>query len=500
MLIKKGVLLCLYFCSIFIARAELPYFDYHKELKEAYHLSIQLRSIEAAKVLNALSIKEPQNLAVLHIENYIDFFDAFITEEGPKMRSFSNNLEKRLSIIEGSEVPSPYWRFARAEMLLQHALARAKFGEELKAGWDINKAYKLLIENERLYPDFKYNKKSLSIIHSLIGSLKGFQKSLVLIFTSLDGSYDQGVKEIDDLFDSVNTGQNQFFGEEVFVIQALIAHHIEKDASKAVRVISDPYLDDVESPLIDFVRASLYLQSSMYNQAILTLETGVNRPKQTAFFYLNLMLGNCLLNQLNPVASRHISEFLSGYRGRNYIKEGYQKQAWVAWLINRDQDAYHKSMNLALINGHDEIGEDQDAYREAKIGKIPHYKLLKARVLCDGGGFSKALEVMRETDYQQLPQELQTEYFYRLGRIYQGLGEKDKAIEAFNTTISEGRKSDSYFACNAALQMGIIYFKEKQSEMAKNAFQDCLRIKPQEHRKSLHQKARSWLLKMQLNE
>jgi hypothetical protein len=62
-------------------------------------------------------------------------------------------------------------------------------------------------------------------------------------------------------------------------------------------------------------------------------------------------------------------------------------------------------------------------------GEIPNILLLKARLLFDGGYYRKALNLLisNRDKLESLSIEQQTEYHYRLGRIYDGLDNKVNA-------------------------------------------------------------------------
>ena len=90
-------------------------------------------------------------------------------------------------------------------------------------------------------------------------------------------------------------------------------------------------------------------------------------------------------------------------------------------------------------------------------------------------------------------QKDQLEYAYRLARLTHNTGKYDKAIIFYQTTINEGKNASYYFACNAALQIGRIYESKKDLNKAKEFFNLCLSIKPDEYRNSLHQKAKAGL-------
>ena len=52
-------------------------FNYNSDIKKAYSSIINLKFEEAQFALDNIKAEDPNNLAVYHIENYIDFFQIF---------------------------------------------------------------------------------------------------------------------------------------------------------------------------------------------------------------------------------------------------------------------------------------------------------------------------------------------------------------------------------------------------------------------------------------
>ena len=57
--------------------------------------------------------------------------------------------------------------------------------------------------------------------------------------------------------------------------------------------------------------------------------------------------------------------------------------------------------------------------------------------------------------------------------------------------INEGEQLKSFMACNAALQIGLIFEEQQKYNQAKKYFDLCLDISPKRYRNALHQKAKS---------
>ncbi len=169
---------------------------------------------------------------------------------------------------------------------------------------------------------------------------------------------------------------------------------------------------------------------------------------------------------------------------------------WCA-IIQEDPIAYREYLSKTTTRGSTQIDGDKNAFlesREAKLGIIPNRLLLESRLLFDGGYYKRASQLL--LDSQQLFETnaaLKLEYNYRLGRIFHQLNDFSKALFHYQQTILEGMDLPEYFACNAALQMGIIYESLADQRKAVKYYNLCLEIHPDDYRSSLHMKAEAGL-------
>jgi hypothetical protein len=304
------------------------YFDYNQDVQRAYTFILQLKMDSAQYIIDELKANAPDNLAPYHVENYIDFFTVFLGEREDDFTQFEERKDARLERIKQAEINSPFWRLSQAEITLQYALVRSKFGEYLRAGWDVNRANKLLKKNQSIYPDFKLNYKSLSVIHSLMGSLKGIKRSLVQLFTSMDGDYAQGIQEIEDLY-RADPSEQYIFTHEISAIRALISMHVEKKPEQAYHIINQEDIVAMHSPTLEFVRYSVsknYDQATDQTDAILV--RALSFDGDLSFDYLQLLLGTEYLQQGDARAAEYFMSFIENFEGRHYIKEAHQKMAW----------------------------------------------------------------------------------------------------------------------------------------------------------------------------
>ena len=479
------------------AKNNAKYFRFSPDARSAYEKVTQLRFGEAYVLLAQIRLNDPDNLIVHHIENYIDFFTLYIDEEEEAYERLKEKRDRRLEKIKKNGDPaSPYYLFVQADIRLQWALARLRFEDYLGAFTEVSKAHRLLKRNEVLFPDFMPNKKDLGILHAMVGTIPDSYKWGVKLLSGLEGTIEEGRREIEQVLAYARAHEDFIFEKETAVLYAFLLLHLENEGTAAWRAISDAGLQPQRNPLHCFVMANIAMRTGRNDAALALLR---QRPRGSAYHrfpYLEYMLGLAKLRRLDTDATPHFEAYLKAYNGRNFIKEAYQKLGWQA-LINGDRAAYFSYMEQCILKGEDKAGGDQHALEEATSGKVPNLSLLKARLLFDGGYYHKGYQLLMRQSAHRFQGEHQLEYYYRLGRLLHGMERYQEALQRYRTTIEKGAESPRFFACNAALQMGIIYEGLGQRKQARRAYERCLDLKPEEYRLGLHQKAKSGLARLE---
>ena len=471
--------------------------EYSPVLEEAYESIIHLDFDQAKVLLDQSRNADPNNLAYLHIENYLDFFYLFIFEDEAYFDQVKHNKEIRIKLLEELDDDDPYKNFVLAEINLQWALTRSKFDELFKAGREIFASYKLLEENTSNFPDFIYNYKSLSIIHSLVEtiSVPGVFKNIF----GMSGSVEQGLGEISRV--NKFAEENSFiFALEAEAIYIFMALYQANDQDLAFNYLDQSQLKKSKSPLACFVQVKILQRTGRNDEAIELLLEALSYTSVNQFPYLYFLMGVSHLRKLNEESISYFQEFLENFDGLHYIKEAHQKLAWASLVFENDQIEYQRQMELCLTEGQALIDDDKQAAKEANKNLLPNPTLLKARILFDGGYYQKAYQILiTSSDQFYNDKSLQLEYYYRLARITQALKNYPESIQYYHQAIMADQNQDSYMSCNAALNLGIIYESQKDFVRAKRYFVHCLEMTPDEYQTSLHQKAKTGLNRIQNN-
>lgn len=306
----------------------------------------------------------------------------------------------------------------------------------------------------------------------------------------MDGSIDQGLRELKSIIDYSKT--NTFiFKQEVYLYYAFLALYLGHDAGTAWNIVKD--LDTRTNLINVFCKSSVAMRTGRNDIALQTLAARPTGSEYAAYHYLDFMTGLAKARKLDTDASVYFERFIKQYKGKNYIKEAYQKMGWMA-LIQGNKDKYWEYMYYVKSRGDDLIDDDKQALYEAESGKIPNVILLKSRLLFDGGYYKDALKLLEGKNVDSFSDKKdKVEFTYRAGRIYDMAGQPDKAKGFYAATIQNGKSLPYYYAAAGAYYLGNIYEAEKDYANARKYYQLCVDSSNKEYQTSLDGLAKAGL-------
>ncbi|MCW5923383.1 MAG: tetratricopeptide repeat protein [Saprospiraceae bacterium] len=472
--------------------AKGKYFEFSVVAKDIYNKVSSLRFSEAQASLALMQRNEPDNLMAIYLENYLDFFTIFINDDKNEYRRLAKNTEPRLEKIAKGPASSPWLLYTQAEIRLQWAITRSRYNDFLTTLSDIKQAYTLLEENQRKFPDFMPNKKSLGIMHALIGNVPEEFRWAVKTLGGMEGSTEQGMRELEEVL-AYAKSRDFPFEDEAVVAYSFLQLYLNNQSEQAWQILKTSKLSPKTNPLAAYVIATVAMRNGQNDEAIKVLQQSPTGKQYASFHYRNYLLGLAQLRRLDADAHKALETFTNQFKGENGLKEAYQKLAWYHLVFDNEM-GYRTYMNYAKLKGAASSESDKAALREANSGEMPDPRLLKARLLFDGGYYQRAYDLLKNNaaDYAS-DRKKKLEYSYRLGRIAHKMGKTHEATQLYTQTIESGAKDPWYFACNAALQLGLLYEEIKDKANARAAFQRCLSIKPEEYAASLHAQAKAGL-------
>ncbi len=465
--------------------------EYTNNCSLAYQTIFKFQFDEGLRLINIIKEKEPNNKMPYFLENYIDFFSLYISEDQSQYAQVKANVNKRLALLKGCDKNSPYYLYTQAEIYLQWALCKLKFQEYVSAVLDIRKAYNLLNENQKKFPNFKANLKSLGFLHTVFGAIPDNFKFGAKIL-GLKGSIEQGLKELHEVIEL----KDFEFKSEALILYTFLQLHINKNQEDAWKLLENQKLSTEDNLLNVFIRANVAHYLGKNDEVIQLIQ---NKPKSDNFYpiyYLDFMLGNALLQKLDKNAFYYLNRYIEKFKGNSYKKEAYRKIAWY-YLINNQPTNYKKYLQLCKNYPIAVSDEDKSAQREAERGVVPNKIILEARILFDGGYFNKSLQKINELEEKKLLGRDLVEYYYRKARIYDEL---DKKVEANTNYILVMNKSigfDYYFAANSSLKLAQYFEQNNKTSLAIKYYNKAIALPKDEYENSINAEAKAGLNRVQ---
>jgi hypothetical protein len=486
-------LLCLLLATLHFSRnAGAQVYQMGAKEEEIYHQILRLQTPEALSLLEQSQREQPQNLALLHLQHLAEFLQVFVGEQENDYQQLIKNSKQRVQALQKLSGEDPHKRFAMADILLQNALCRLKFGDFISSFTEVRRAYQLLEENQRKFPAFLKNQRNFYLLQSLLGGLPPnlhWGLSLAGMKPDIKGGI-QGLERI--LLSSAHQGEAFYL--ETLVFYSYVQLHLGNDAEMAWSTLQKTGLKAEASPLLTFVFANVALHSGRNDWAIALLSHRNYPFQHFALPYLDYMLGTAKMHRLDRDAHLPLLRFVQAFEGNNYLKSAYLYLAWHSLLWDRGARIPHYSLQIQH-RGKALVEEDQQALREKEgLAGLPA-DLLRARLLMNGHYFRESLALLQS--FQPLSQEQSLESLYRQARCLEQLGDIPKALNLYQEVIDKGKNSPRYFACKSALQIAYLYEQNKQFKEAEQYYGQALQIKPKEYRSGMHQKALIGLQRVQ---
>ncbi|POY35625.1 hypothetical protein C3K47_14610 [Solitalea longa] len=469
-------------------------FDFNANCTEAYKLILALKLDQAKTLIEKEKKSHPANSIISLLENYVDFYTIFTTENESDFDRLKSKKSARLRRIEKDDERSPYYLFCQAEINIQWALTRARFGEYYTAALEINRAYGYLKENATKFPQFWPNNKNLGILNIVLGNAPSGLRTVLNTF-GINADIKTGVNMMEQALTQLPASDYSFFYDETALYLSYVLNDIVGDENAYAKTLK--YLKPISDSCLlkSFVQGYICMKTAHNNEAISIFSARPSGGSYAPFKHIEYLLATAKLNRMDDDANLFFQKYLTNYKGSFNIKDSYMRLAWCG-LLEGDLKKYQQNMTLVKSKGFDYNDKDKHALKEAEQG-VPDLYLLGARLLYDGGYYDRALNVLKSKKItEQISEKDKLEYSYRMGRIFDGMKDYDKAIQYYTQTINWGSGRQWYFAANSSLSLGKIYENQKNFAKAKQYYQLCLDMKGHEYKNGIDAKAKAGIKRL----
>lgn len=475
-----------------IARQKV--YDFNPKCRQAYEAIMALRLDQGVALLEEEKKQHPDNLMPYFLENYADFFTLFFNED-PALYAQKKWLRAdRLARMEQGPSNSPYYLFTQAAIRFQWGMIRVKFSERWDAVWEIRKAYQQLKENQKKFPNFLPNNMLAGAMQTVFGTIpEGYR--WISNTLGMKGGIRQGMQQVQQVIDS-NDETARIFKWEACYYYCYLKLFIENKPEDVWGFIQKYQMDTKNNYLFALMVANIAMNNQKATLGIKVLTERNDSVQYEEICYVYYLMGHLKMCRQDEDANVYLQKFIDRFKGKFYLKEALQQLSWYYYLHN-NMDMANKYRKMIETKGNTETDADKQALKDSKSGRWPHPLMLKARLLSDGGYFTEALKLLqtkKAADFALMEEKL--EYAYRLGRIYDEMGQDDNALTMYEVTVRTGANRTEYFAARASLQMGYIYEKRNDKEKARKCYQACLDMKGHDYKNSLDQRAKAGIQRL----
>lgn len=482
-------LLCLLLASEGTVGQSAYQYDFNANCRKAYDEIIRLKLHSGEQLLKAEKKEHPFNLIPYFLDNYIDFFTLFFNEDPEEFRRRKPAAEQRLLQMKKGDASSPFYLFTRSVIYFQWAAVDIKFGERWDAAWSFRRSFLAGKENLEKFPDFQPSIMLQGSMQVAAGTIPpGYQWLSSLL--GIHGTITAGMQKLGSMLGNTDPFALIFHDEASFYYLYL-KFYILNQRDEVFKYIHQQHWDTRNNHLFAYLVANLSLNNQ---DASITENIIIHLNMDSAYLDMSvwdMQMGYAKADRLDPACIVYQERFLSRFKGKFYVKDVLQKISWIYYL-QHDLEKAEAVRARILKSGSTETDADKQAQKEAESGRWPNEILLKARLLDDGGYYTKALAVLEGKDlssFPELPDQL--EYSYRIGRIYDALNRKPEAIVVYQKAIDLGENRREYYAARAALQTGYIYETRGDKNNARLFFSKVLDMKLHDYKNALDQKAKA---------
>jgi len=466
-------------------------FVYDANCVEAYKAILAMQMGEARQMIQKEKQLNPQNGITIMLENYIDYFSLLASENKNDYEKLKDNKSKRISALEDNDKNSPWYLFSQAEVYLQWSFLKAKFGDYKSSAFDAKKAGSLLNDNNKKFPDFLPNQKSLALVNVIFGSIPANFRTIASLF-GMKGDVRAGIHQLEVLHGQLPKSNYSFYNDEVIFFLCTIEINVLHNLNGYNKLIG--YLQGMESDglLKTYLQGYVATKTFHNDEAIAFLEAAPKSSQYIALPAINYMLGQAKLARGDKDTPVYLTKYVNEYKGTSFIKDAYMKLAYY-YLLQNDSERYENYVKLARTRGYLIEGKDKIALREANEPR-QDLDLLRARFYFDGGYYSKAMAqlVNKNVNGFTLTRD-KVDYYYRLGRINDKINKNYEAVQDYQKAIALGKETSYYYAANAALLIGNIYEEIKEYKKAAIYYNQALDMKAHDYQTDIDNDAKAGL-------
>jgi tetratricopeptide (TPR) repeat protein len=477
--------------ATFSSSFAIAQYEFNSLNLKAYQEIMSLRMESGKQLLEQSKTVNSKNGLDLYVENCHDIIRLIISEDDNLFEELIDNEDNRLDRLDEFDKESAYYNFIKAEIKMQWAVVKLKFGKQEAAAFNGIAAYNLLKKNEKKFPDFLPHRKTLGAAKVLLSALPPKLKSFISII-GLKGDLEQGFADVQSVIDSDSP-----FAFEAEMTKAWLQSYVLGESDKAFLAMKSTIKKNPDNLLVFVSGAIIGRHAGKAKEAYQILQKAPKGNEYYSFHFADYISSELAMQMGEYYSSiSHGKEFITNYTGKNYVKSTYFRIFLCYWFLedSRAWDYFEK----AKSEGKTLVVPDQYAQKFLEQ-KLPNKTITRARFYSDGGELEKALGLLSKLNVEKLANERdKLEFYYRKARIFHGQHKYKEAIVQYKQTLAlTGKESKFYFGANTCLQLGVIkrdIYKDNAS--AEYYFKEALTYDNHEYKSGIDSKAKAALSKL----
>ncbi|WP_421752733.1 tetratricopeptide repeat protein [Croceimicrobium sp.] len=462
--------------------------EFNKAMEDGIKAIAELRYSDLHQILNRERKANPTNRVPDYLEAAALCIRGFFVENEDWYSENESRLEKLFARVEDLPDQEPYKRVFLAEMALGRSGIHGKYKNNIKAAWGFYRAYNLLDDNLREFPDFIPTLIPFGVLQTAVGSLPSDYKSVASLF-GFKGNIEEGLKMIRKAYYySLADPKLKFHRDYFGFVYAYVNYELETEEQVSLYTLG---MEVGASSFFTYLEAQQKLRSGEAAEALKLLQ---NRPRGSAYLevpFFEYYTGKVALMIKPEQAYKHLHLFLETAKDHEHRKSAYRYLAWYHLLNGQktEAEAYRQKI---MQEAETLTGSDKQALDEALRGFNLH--LIKARLDFDAGRYARIVENLKPEGVEDCCRKNweRQEYHYRRARALQELGLIDQAIPAFLKAM-EYKEPVSFSLANSILQVAILFEHKGNWSQSKRYFKEALALEGYPFHEGVQQKAKAGL-------
>lgn len=450
--------------------------SFDPEIRKHY---IYLDTLEGNRLL--LQRYRPDDPGFIRLTVYREFIQNLLCQSKSRAGLFKEQTDQWLHILEKSRSSDLFVQAAMAEIHLYRAVLASQFSDFKSPAADLLASYKVVAKSGVDFNNSDRDKLSgiLGVLFQMVPDQYGKYVRLLGVRTSGLSGYNG----LERYYTAARPGTVERI--EGFLLMVTALKEFGQDPAAAWNFVKSEGRPMLDNPLIRYQSALAALKAGDCESALKLLDPDLNGKVKPAFSYWTYQLGRCMLYQNDPAAAGYLENFLESACGDNYRHSALLLSGWSNLTSGKAEQA---GIDFSRIRKLPQplTPYDKQALREVSAGTIPDPDLLKVRLMFDGGYYAQCLETCGRliASGKYSDQEI-GELQYRKARCEQRLGLMAPAIQSYLRVIDLADAVRSYIVPNSALQLGNMYKKSGQDELARKYYQKCLDLNKYGYREGI---------------